>query len=241
MDPSAREGERASLHRLAVRGVLCAALAFGARVEAEGPHPGDSPLHLVWSWPLTERDFDQDGAMKPTHRLRLEMVMMRGSGWTAERILEMTKRAAQILGQCGIQTTFAELYEFDGPDRYRYLDTPVSRELARRTRLARPAVFFVADTRNQPAFDAEAIGSANSQWRPEMTNTVWITAPARDRANVMAHELAHVLSNSGEHSATPGNLMREETAPQSVTLSAEQCRRIIENGAASGLLQPVKP
>ena len=241
MDPSAREGQRASLRRLAVLGVACAALMFGAPVGADVPRADAVPLHLVQSWPLTERDFDQDGAVTPTHRLRLEMVMMSGSGWTAERILEMTKRAAKILAQCGIRTTFAELHEFDGPERYRYLDTPVSRELARRAHLARPAVFFVADTRNRPGFDAEAIGRANSRWRPEMTNTVWITAQSRDPANVMAHELAHVLANSGEHSELPGNLMREETAPQSVTLSAEQCRRITENGAAGGLLQPVKP
>ena len=240
MDSSAREGQRASLRRLAVLGLACAALAAGTRADGAEPH-ADAPLHLVQSWPLTGRELDQDGAAQPTHRMRIEMVMMSGSGWTAERILEATRRAAQILAQCGIRMTFAELREFDGPDRYRYLDTPVSRDLARRARPARPAVFFVADTRNRPAFDAEAIGRANSRWRPEMTNTVWITAQARDLANVMAHELAHVLANSGEHSELPGNLMREETAPESTALSAEQCRRIAGNGAASGLLQPIKP
>lgn len=241
MEPSAREGQRASLRRLAVLGLAsCAAFAIGARADAAEPRV-DTPLHLLQSWSLTARELDQDGAAPPTHRLRLEMVMMSRSGWTAERILEATRRAARILAQCGIRTSFAELHEFTGPDRFRYLDTPASRDLARRTRRARPAVFFVADTRNRPAFDAEAIGRANSRWRPEMTNTVWITAQVRDLANVMAHELAHVLANSGEHSEQPGNLMREETAPQSTALSAEQCRRIIDNGAAGGLLQPIKP
>jgi hypothetical protein len=168
------------------------------------------------------------------------MATMRGSGWSPEQILDVTKHAIRILAHCGIRTTFVELYEFDGPARYRYLATPVSRELARRVRLARPAVFFVADTLNEPAFDAEAIGRGNSRSRPEMTNTVWITAGARDLPNVMAHELVHVLADSGEHSDLPGNLMREDTAPESTALTARQCRQITENGTANGLLQPEK-
>ncbi len=123
-----------------------------------------------------------------------------------------------------------------GISRHRYLD-----ELARRTRLARPAVFFVADTRNEPAFDAEAIGRGNSRSRPEMTDTVWITAGTRDLAIVFAHELVHVIADSGEHSDLPGNLMREETAPESTALTASQCRRLTETGAANGLLQPKRP
>ena len=110
--------------------------------------------------------------------------------------------------------------------------------LARRTRRARPTVFFVADTRNVPAFDAEAVGRGNSRSRPEMTDTVWITAGTRDLPIVLAHELAHVIADSGEHSQQPGNLMREETAPGSTALTASQCRRLTETGAANGLLQP---
>jgi hypothetical protein len=197
----------------------------------------EAPLRLVRSWPLTQQDLRVVDAPEPTHRLRLEMVMMRDAGWQPEVILEATRTAVRILAQCGIQTTFVELSEFDGPARYRYLATPVSRELARRTRLARPAVYFVADTRNEPAFDAEAFGRGNSRSRPEMTDTVWITAGTRDLPNVLAHELAHVIADSGEHSDLPGNLMREETAPKSTALTASQCRRLTETGAANGLLQ----
>jgi hypothetical protein len=200
----------------------------------------DAPLRLVRSWTLTERDLDASGARPAAQRLRLEMVMMHDAGWSAERILEATKRAARILAQCEIRTTFVELTEVDGPARYRYLDTPVSRELARRVRLAHPAIFFVADTHNRPAFDAEAIGRGNSRSRPEMTDTVWITAGTRDLPNVIAHELSHVLADSGQHSELSNNLMREESAPDSTVLTDAQCRRITENGAANGLLQPAK-
>ena len=217
--------------------VTLLAIAAGSWSADETLAADDAPLRLVRSWPLTRQDLSVVDAPEPTHRLRLEMAMMRDAGWQPEVILAATRAAVRILAQCGIQTTFVELSEFDGPARYRYLATPVSRELARRTRLARPAVFFVADTRNEPAFDAEAIGRGNSRSRPEMTDTVWITAGTRDLANVLAHELAHVIADSGEHSGLPGNLMREETEPQSTALTASQCRRLTEIGTANGLLQ----
>jgi len=226
--------------RIVLAALALLAISAGAwSVEPESPG-GDTPLRLVQSWPLTPEALNVEGAPAPTHRLRLEMAMMRAAGWHPEFILRATRQAVRILAQCGIRTAFVELYEYDGPARYRYLATPVSRDLARRTQLARPAIFFVADTLNQPAFDAEAIGRGNSRSRPEMTDTVWITAGTRDLPVVIAHELAHVLANSGEHSDLSGNLMREETAPASTQLTAFQCRRLTETGAANGLLQPEK-
>jgi hypothetical protein len=221
--------------------VVLLTIAAGHWSAEETLAADEAPLRLVRTWPLTQQALRADGAPEPTYRLRLEMAMMRDAGWQPEVILEATRAAVRILAQCGIQTIFAELSEFDGPPRYRYLATPVSGELARRTRLARPAVFFVADTRNEPAFDAEAIGRGNSRSRPEMTDTVWITAGTRDLPIVLAHELVHVIADSGEHSDLPGNLMREETAPKSTALTASQCRRLTETGAANGLLQPKRP
>jgi hypothetical protein len=221
---------------LAIAALL--AIAAGHWSAEETLASDEPPLRLVRTWPLTQQDLRADGVPEPAFRLRLEMAMMRDAGWQPEVILQATRTAVRILAQCGIRTIFAELSEFDGPARYRFLATSVSRELARRTRLARPTVFFVADTRNVPAFDAEAVGRGNSRSRPEMTDTVWITAGTRDLPIVLAHELAHVIADSGEHSQQPGNLMREETAPGSTALTASQCRRLTETGAANGLLQP---
>ncbi len=232
---------RKYLARSVLAGLVSLIIVAGAWPADERVSGEDPPLRLVRSWPLPQAGLDVTGAPEPTHRLRLEMVVMRAAGWTPEVILEATQQALRILAQCGIKTTFVELYEFDGPARYRYLATPVSRELARRVRLARPAVFFVADTRNQPAFEAEAIGRGNSRSRPEMTDTVWITAGTRDLPVVIAHELVHVLANSGAHSDLPGNLMREETAPKSTALTASQCRRLTSTGVTNGLLQPDRP
>jgi len=229
-----------TLFQAVLAACVAVAVLVGEQAMAASPRDEDLPLKLVATWTLPEQDLDAADGPPATHRLRLEMVVMRASGWSPVRILESTKEAVRILAQCGIRTTSVQLHEYDGPARYRYLATPVSRDLARRVRLARPVVFFVADTRNRPAFDAEAIGRANSRSRPEMTDTVWITAATRDLPNVIAHELVHVLADAGEHSELPGNLMREETAAESTALTIPQCRRIAETGAANGLLQPIE-
>lgn len=93
------------------------------------------------------------------------------------------------------------------------------------------------DTRSHPAFDAEAIGRGNSRTRPELADTVWMTAATRYADIVLAHELAHVLMDGGEHSDEPGNLMRDETTAGSTALSAAQCARLRETGSANGLLE----
>jgi hypothetical protein len=104
--------------------------------------------------------------------------------------------------------------------------------------VSKPAIFFVDETLNRPAYDAEAIGLANAATRPELANTVWVAHGARDLPLALAHELAHVLSDSGEHSEEPRNLMRAATSPENTRLSDAQCRRLRERGEANGLLAP---
>lgn len=102
--------------------------------------------------------------------------------------------------------------------------------------MSRPTVYFVADTLQRPAFEAEAIGRSNSRTRPEIADTVWITRAARDPGIVLAHELAHVLMDSGEHVEEHGNLMNAETAAHNTRLRAEQCARLRDTATANGLL-----
>lgn len=70
-----------------------------------------------------------------------------------------------------------------------------------------------------------------------MTDTVWITAATRDLPIALAHELVHVLTDSGAHSDVADNLMREDTAAGNTQLTAEQCASALTIGAANGLLQ----
>ena len=171
------------------------------------------------------------------HRLRITLVQMEDSGWTRERAIRAFVQAMEILRQCDIGVARADWLNLSAPSRYLDFSTPVSRELARLHPLPRPAIYFVRDTRSRPAFEAEAIGRGNSRTRPELADTVWITANTRDPGIALAHELAHVLMDSGEHSDEPGNLMRDETSAANTALSAAQCTRMRSTASENGLLQ----
>jgi len=220
-----------------MRSFLAACLVVAAACAAAQPTP---PLRIAETATLTPAELPYAGAAPATHRLQLALFAFRDTPWRPEPILQAVRDAAPILAQCGVWLERAELATLDGGDpRVRYLFTPVSRELVRRMRPAKPAVFFVRDTRNQPVFDAEAFGRGNTATRPELAGTVWITAQIRDLPVALAHELAHVLMDSGEHAYEPGNLMREDTSPQNTQLTAAQCEQIVARGAENGWLQGV--
>lgn len=172
----------------------------------------------------------------PTHTLRLTFAYFPAAGWRVPELVATARTAALILGQCRVRLAALELIALRGDARDHDFSTPVAREVARRVPLERPTVYFVADTRQRPAFEAEAIGRGNSGTRPELTYTVWVTRAARDLGIVVAHELTHVLLDGGEHSNAAGNLMLADTAPENTQLDAEQCDRIRAVGTAYGLL-----
>ncbi|MBX3651860.1 MAG: hypothetical protein KF771_10865 [Burkholderiales bacterium] len=169
------------------------------------------------------------------HTLTLTLANI--GGWNDTGITAAVTTAAGILAQCGLRLAEAELLRIRVPASHRDFDTPRSLELARALPLRKPAIYFAAGTRQRPAFDAEAIGRGNSRTRPELADTVWIIHGARDPGIVIAHELAHVLMDSGEHDNTPGNLMAEETTPDNTRLTPAQCARITATGTRNGLLQ----
>jgi hypothetical protein len=189
---------------------------------------------------LTERQSlsGEELGASPAAELRLHLTLLRleGSGWTRERPIAALREAAAILAQCGVAIGGAQIETLAAPA---FLDfsTPAARELARAHPVAKPAVYLVRGTKSRPAFDAEAIGRGNSRTRPEIADTVWMTAGTRDPGIALAHELAHVLMDSGGHSEEEGNLMREETSPRNTTLDAAQCERLRETGRRNGLLK----
>ncbi|HEV7802422.1 MAG TPA: hypothetical protein VGP15_15195 [Burkholderiales bacterium] len=175
-------------------------------------------------------------AANVSHALALHLYSFRGTRWNADAIVDAVAQSAALLATCGVALTRAELHIIEAPRPFHFYDTPLSRELLRALPVEKPAVFFVEDTRNQPAFDAEAIGLRNSATRPELANTVWVAYGSRDLPVVLAHELVHVLADSGEHSDEPGNLMGEETSPDNTRLSPRQCERLRTHAEANGLL-----
>jgi hypothetical protein len=174
---------------------------------------------------------------EPRVTLRLTTVMIEGSGWTGGRIEGVLREAGAILARCGVTVERGSPVALNVPPELMDFSTPAARELARTHPVARPAVYFVRDTKSRPAFDAEAIGRGNSRTRPEIADTVWMTVAARDPGIVLAHELAHVLMDSGDHSDEEGNLMRDETSSRNKSLSPGQCARLRDTGKANGLLR----
>ena len=172
--------------------------------------------------------------------LRLTLVHFKGGAWQEGEIEAAAAQASRILGQCGIVPGIEQLVRADVDARFRIYRTPTARALARTLRPQAPAVYFVDDTRQNPAYDAEAIGRSNSRTRPELADTVWITHPTRDPGIALAHELVHVLMDSGEHSVEPGNLMRDDTAPENTRLMRAQCARLRGKSMENGLLGPAK-
>lgn len=202
----------------------CTALAFAApevRIVSSSSVPLERPA----------------AAPAASHDLRLALYLFDGGRWAPEDVVPAVQAAVPLLGQCGIALARAELHVVGAPRRFHFYDTPVSRELLRVLPVVKPAVFFVDDTHNRPAYDAEAIGRGNAVPRPELADTVWVAHGARDLPQALAHELVHVLTDSGAHSREPGNLMRPETSANNIQLTAAQCARIRAQGAANGLLR----
>ena len=209
--------------------LLAAALLLASGAAA----PADS-ISIVEVRPLPS--VEVRGA---THNLLMHVHTFRGTRWETDEIVKAVSESAGLLAQCGVAFESSELRIIDSPRPFHYYDTPVSRQLLRALAVRKPAVFFAEDTRNDPAFDAEAIGLSNAKSRPELVNTVWIAHGARDLPHALAHELVHILTNSGEHSKVPGNLMQPDTSPKNTHLTSAQCEQVRTRGEAHGLLRRI--
>lgn len=195
-----------------------AAVYPGAQPGAQpGAHSGASSHELV---PLT-------------------LVWLEAAGWSLESLPAAVARAAAILGQCGVRFGPVQVELWRLPSRMRYYHTRNALELMQRLGVASPAVWFVRDTLQQPAFDAEAIGRSNARGRPALMNTLWMTAHLEHPGVALAHELYHVLANTGTHVPERDNLMHADTSPEGVRLGDWQCDRMKEVGGAFGLVKPL--
>jgi hypothetical protein len=184
----------------------------------------------VRSLPLIE-------APQASHEFSLHAHTFRGTRWQPEDIAAAISGSARLLAQCGVALAVSDLRVIEAPRAFHYYHTATSRRLLQILDSPRPAVFFVEDTRNTPAFDAEAVGVANARSRPELANTVWVAHGARDLPQAIAHELVHVLSDNGSHSTERGNLMQDETSPGNERLTQRQCDLLRSRGEANGLLR----
>lgn len=167
----------------------------------------------------------------------LTAIVIEDTGWQTTDVQQALTQALPILAQCGIAPQRIKLVHVATPAVYRDLAPQAARQLAAQLAPTRPALFFVRNTRMRPAFEAEAFGPGNTRTRPELVNTVWVTRSAPDLPETLAHELFHVIANSGEHSGDETNLMYDNTAPGRRKLTPAQCTKLREAGLKNRLLR----
>jgi len=160
--------------------------------------------------------------------------------WSNERITKTLGVANTIFSQCDLGINSNNVLHIDSAAYVKHLSPgnalTLQRNLSPHLNAANATIFFADDTDMQEKFDAEAFGLANTRSRPWMQNTVWITRVTKDSGNALAHELYHVLSNSGSHNQITGNLMRDTTALENTVLLPEQCQLALSTAAANSLL-----
>lgn len=174
-----------------------------------------------------------------THTFRPTFVYFEGTAWDLDGLRSHTRQAGQILKQCGIFMFGVDVYRLQGPDMFRYFRDRTAKELVRRMRFPKPTVYLVRDTLQKDAYEAEAIGKGNSRTRPTLRYTIWVTESLTDPGIGLAHELVHILMDSGRHVDLPRNLMREETSADNTELTREQCSEMTRIGVANTLLNPL--
>ncbi|MGI9318282.1 MAG: S8 family serine peptidase [bacterium] len=155
-------------------------------------------------------------------------VLQLDARWEIEETKAAIEEVNTILAQCGIAITKLKFFGTEIPDYLQDLETGTAHTVLERFRELHPdendiVLLLARDSRMQIEFEAQAFGQANSATRPWLENTLWIMHGARDVPIVLAHEMMHILSNSGEHAPSPKNLMSADTDAQGTALTPAQC------------------
>ncbi|MFK8081781.1 MAG: S8 family serine peptidase [Granulosicoccus sp.] len=168
-------------------------------------------------------------------------VLVLDAQWQVPQVMQVLADAERILEQCHIVFDEATVGIVDAPDYMRDLETGSARTLLEAVRLSgsarRVTVVLARDTRMSTPFDAEAFGRGNTRHRPWMSDSVWLTLALEDRAIALAHELFHVLVNSGDHSTAEGSLMLARTTGTNTRLTSEECNLARSRALDLGLVK----
>ncbi|MGQ7843633.1 S8/S53 family peptidase [Granulosicoccus sp. 3-233] len=157
-------------------------------------------------------------------------VLLLDERWSLQQVSEVLDEAQSILDQCDVRFIDVQLRRVDAPDYLRDLETGSAKTLFEAVRKSGPqrrvTAVFARDSRMRQTFDAEAFGQGNTRTRGWLSDTVWLTLALQDRGIALAHELFHVLANSGDHSTVDGNLMLRRTTGSNRQLSPAQCDQL---------------
>ena len=148
--------------------------------------------------------------------------------WQTAAVKTAIDEVNTILLQCGIAVTEIKYFGTKTPDYLQDLETGTAYTVLSRFRELHPGennilLLLARHNRMQIDFEAQAFGQANTATRPWLEDTLWIMHGARDVPIALAHELMHILSNSGEHAPSPQNLMSADTDAKGTLLTPAQC------------------
>jgi len=181
------------------------------------------------------------GRPSTTMNLFAVNVVSLDSRWTAERIERSLTQLNTIFAQCDIYASSSNVVRISAAEHVTDLSTGAALTLHNHLKQTfsdnAATIYFSNDTAMQEKYDAEAFGEANTRDRHWMKNSVWVTEATRDSGNALAHELFHVMINSGKHSEEKYNLMQDRTDLKNVELTTEQCQLAVATASEHGLLK----
>jgi len=169
-------------------------------------------------------------------RLALDVLVL-DERWSPPRIARILQSSFDILAQCGIASGGLSVNAVEAADYLRDLTTGSARTLLQAVGGDGLTLVLARDTRMLEAYTGEAFGIGNTGMRPWLANSVWLMLDVDDPGIALAHEIYHVLANSGDHVEGVANLMQARTHPDSTELVAEQCQLARSNGVTNGLLK----
>ncbi len=177
-------------------------------------------------------------AAEPEYVIKLDVQVL-SARWSRSDITSTLDDALGILAQCDIGSPQITIAELNASEWLTDLATGAAHTVLSATRETDTeiAVVFADDTRMQEAYDAEAFGLGNTANRPWLRNSVWLTHATIDRDIALAHELFHVITNSGAHIDLRGNLMQPRTSRGQTALDADQCTAAVERGVELDVLR----
>jgi hypothetical protein len=210
------------------------------RADREDPAANQQPLREVarFSIEASELYGREAASFGGGYILRPTFAYFEATAWNRSRLRRYAREAASILARCAIFIPVIDVRVLNGPERLRYFRDANASQIVRSLALPKPTIYFVRDTLQAPAFEAEAIGKGNSASRPLLRDTIWVVEDIRDPGIALAHELVHVLMDSGDHEERTGNLMRADTSAGHTALTPEQCNAIAQAGTRNRLLVP---
>lgn len=211
-----------------------------------------TPEQLAWhnagftNPEISEVRLLSEASVPVTHWFEATFVVFRETRWQAEAVLKRARRSAEIYRQCGIEFRAVKLVVSDAP--WCFIDVGWTslrdRKIAEATpaTASRPYVYFIRN---------DLDGYYAYAWRKGLAphaalrDTTWISRPIEEDLDFnssvdpsyepLAHELGHLIGDSGHTDDTEKNLMGEQTEYLNDSLTTEQCLRFKK----SDLVRPI--